>query len=159
MTAMKISEFRAGLKDLEAALRKWGSPKAASELAALVDALGEFDDLTIPELAKRVKAINAPAKSSPKSKEPNLAAVGQYLALLNESMQSTEAFGQAVATILADKKQMAQAELLELARQFAGGTPEKSTKPAIGAFLKARRLEMRRGEGLGATIDRMFGRH
>lgn len=135
---MKISEFRAGLKDLEAALRKWGGPKAASGLEALVDALGEFDDLTIPELAKRVKAINAPAKSSPKSKEPNLAAVSQYLTLLNDSMQSTEAFDQAVATILADKKQMAQAELLELARQFAGGTPEKSTKPAIGRNRPAR---------------------
>jgi hypothetical protein len=156
---MKISEFRAGLKDMEAALRKWGSPKAASELEAFVEALGEFDDLTLTELAKRVKAINAPVKSSPKSREPNLAAVNQYLSLLTESMHSTEAFDKAVTTILADKKQMAQPELLELARQFAGGTPEKSTKPAIGAFLKARRIEMRRGEGLGATIDRMFGRH
>lgn len=156
---MKISEFRAGLKDVESALRKWGGPKAASELQALVEALEEFDDLSIPELVKRLKAINAPVKTAPKSKEMNLTAVRQYLALLNDTMHTTEAFDQAVATILADKKQMSQTELLELARQFAGGTPEKNTKPAIGAFLKARRLEMRRGEGLGATIDRMFGRH
>lgn len=156
---MKISEFRAGLKDLAAASRKWGGGKAASELEALVEALGDFDDLTIPELAKRVKAINASARSGAKSKEPNLEAVARYLSLLNDAMHVTETFDQAVATMLADKKQMGQLELLELARQFAGGTPDKSTKPAIATYLKARRLEMRRGEGLGATIDRMFGRH
>ena len=156
---MKISEFRAGLKDLEGALRKWGGKKAAGELEALVEALGEFDDLTIPELAKRVKAINAPVRSGAKLKEPNLAAVSQYLQLLNDAMQSNEGFDQAVKTVIADKKQMAQAELLELARQFGGGKPDKTTKPAIAAYLKARRLEMRRGQGLGATIDRMFGRH
>ena len=156
---MKISELRAGLKDLEAALRKWGGAKSAAELETLVEALGQFDDLTLPELAKRVKAINAPAKASAKSKEPNLAVVGRYLSLLTDAIHSAEAFDQAVATVLADKKQMTQPELLELARQFGGGKPEKTTKPAIAAYLKARRVEMRRGEGLGATIDRMFGRH
>lgn len=155
---MKISEFRAGLKDLEAGLRKWGGTKASSELEALVEALAEFDELTIPELAKRVKAINAPARTGGRSKEPNLAVVGQYLAQLKEAMHSAEAFDMAVDTVMADKKQMSQPELIELARQFGGGKPDKTTKPAIAAYLKARRVEMRRGEGMGATIDRMFGR-
>ncbi len=155
---MKISELRAGLKDMEAALRKWGGNKAAGELESLVEALGEFDDLTIPELAKKVKAINAPVRSGGKSKEPNMAAVGAYLALLRDSMQTAEAFDQAVETVLADKKQMSQLDLLELARQFGGGKPDKTSKSAIASYLKTRRVEMRRSEGMGATIDRMFGR-
>lgn len=156
---MKISEFRAGLIDLESAMRKWSGSKSTDGLNALIEALGEFDDRTIPELAKLVKAINAPPRAGAQSKEPNMAAVERSLTLLEDAAHSSEAFELAIERVLADRTLRANSELLELARRFGGGKPEKTSKSAIAAYLKSRRLEMRRGEGLGVTIDRMFGRH
>jgi soluble cytochrome b562 len=56
---MKISDFRSGLGDLQAALRKWGATKQAAEVDSVKAALAEFDDLTLTELARLIKAINA----------------------------------------------------------------------------------------------------
>jgi hypothetical protein len=53
-----------------------------------------------------------------------------------------------VRRAIADKKQLPPAALKELARQFGGSVPGKSTRPAIAEFLKMRRLEMQRQEGL-----------
>lgn len=155
---MKISEFRAGINDLRAALRNWGVVKQAGELESLASALEEFDDLTIAELVKKLRAINT-SPATPKAPRPlNVAAIDHYLAILKDAAHSSDAFDRAVEQVIADKKQLPPAELKELARQFGGSVPERSSRAAISTFLKARRLEMRRQDGLGATIDRMFGR-
>jgi hypothetical protein len=154
---MKIAEFRAGLADLQCALRKWGAAKQAGELESLGSALAEFDELTISQLVKRIKAVNAPVKASKTPKPLNAAAIERYLSVLKTAAHSSDSFDKAVDQAVADKTELPTAELKELARQFSGSVPEKATRPAIGAFLKARRLETRRQEGLGATIDRMFG--
>ena len=158
---MKISEFRSGLSQLEVALRTLGGIKPAGELSNLAAALREFDDLTISELVGRLKAINLPPKLAKSAKAPkalNTAAVEKYLLLLKETAHSADAFDRTVEQIKADKSQLPTAELKELVRRFAGAVPEKTTRSAIATFMKDRRLEMRRQEGLGATIDRMFGR-
>ncbi len=154
---MKVSEFRTGLRELQAALRSWGVAKQAGELDGLMTALEEFDDLTFADLAKRVRAINAKPKTNA-HKKPNLDVVEKYVALLMDAAFSSEAFDRAVEQILADKKQVKSPELEELARRFGGSVPAKPTRSAIAKFLRTRRLDMRRQDGLGATIDRMFGR-
>lgn len=155
---MKISEFRAGLDDLQAALRKWGATKQAGELDSLTAALAEFDDLTLADLACRIRAINAQPRASKTAKPLDAAAIERYLAMLKAAAHSSETFDRAVEQVIADKKQLPPAELKELARQFGGSVPTKAARPAIAAFLRARRLEMRRQDGIGATIDRMLGR-
>jgi hypothetical protein len=155
---MKILEFREGLTDLQNALRKWGAVKQAGELETLVAALAEFDELTISELSKRVKAINTPTRAPKAPKQVDTAVVERYLATLKAAAHSSETFERAVEQVVEDKKHLPPAELKELARLFGGSVPSKSSRRAIAEFLKARRLEMRRQEGLGATIDRMLGR-
>jgi hypothetical protein len=155
---MKISDFRAGLADLQAALRKWGATKQAAELDSVAAALAEFDDLTLAELARRIKATGAKPRPIKAAKPINVAVIERHLAALKAASHSSEAFDHAVNDVMADKTQLASAELKELARQFGGSVPAKTSRPAIAAFLKARRLEMRRQDGIGATIDRMFGR-
>jgi hypothetical protein len=155
---MKISDFRMGLDDLQRAMRKWGATKQSSELASLTEALAEFDDLTFAELVRRIKAINSSPRQIKEGKPLNLAVVERYLATLKSAMHSSDAFNDAVDHIVANKKELPPAELKELARQFGGSVPAKTSRPAIADFLKKRRLDMRRQEGVGATIDRMFGR-
>lgn len=155
---MKVQEFREGLEDLQKALRRWGAAKPASELEGLSTALAEFDELTIAELAKRVKAINSPPKAAKTPKSLDTAAVERYLALLGGAAHSSESFERVVDEVVRDKAALPSAELKELARRFGGSTPTKSSRSAIAEFLRDRRLEMRRQEGLGATIDRMLGR-
>jgi hypothetical protein len=155
---MKISEFRSGLEDLRNALRRWGATTQARELDGLAVALGEFDDLTLAELTRRIKAVNAPPKASKAAKPLDTAAVEHYFAILKAAAHSAEAFDDAVDQVVADRKRLPTAELKELARAFGGSAPDKTSRPAIAAFLRARRLEMRRQDGIGATIDRMLGR-
>lgn len=153
---MKISELRAGLADIHRVLDSFGAKKQSSELLTLSDALLEFDDLTVPELVKRIKSVGTTAKR----KTPavvNEAAVEEALSTLKSSVDLTESFDSAVETALKDKR-LKQGELLEIARRFGGSEPAKSSKAAIASFLKERRLEMKRQGGLGATIDRMLGR-
>lgn len=153
---MKIVELRSGLRDLQNMLSSFGASKQAREFEALVDALAEFDELTVPEVVKRVKAINAVAGKKP-PKPIDAEAVEECLNRLQASMHLSEDFDVTVDAVLKDKRLKA-GELTELARRFGGSTPAKTTKPAVRAFLKERRIEMRRQDGLGATIDRMLGR-
>jgi hypothetical protein len=155
---MRIADFRAGLEDLQKALRRWGATKQAGEIESITSALAEFDDLTLAELARRIKAINPKPQRNPPGKSVDIAAVEQHLSALRMAAHSSEMFDDAVDQVVADKKQLAAAELKELARRFGGSVPAKVTRPAIAAFLRARRLEMRRQEGIGATIERMLGR-
>jgi hypothetical protein len=124
----------------------------------LSTALAEFDELSIAELTKRVKTINAPTRAAKSPKPLNTEAVERYLALLGGAAHSSESFDRAVEEAIKDKATLPAAELRELARRFAGSTPAKNSRSAIAEFLRTRRLEMRRQEGLGATIDRMLGR-
>jgi hypothetical protein len=87
-----------------------------------------------------------------------LVAVERYLAALKAAAHSSDAFDSVVDEIVADKKQLASPELKELARLFGGAVPAKTSRAAIANFLRERRLEMRRQDGIGVTIDRMFGR-
>lgn len=153
---MKISELRAGLAEIHRVLDSLGAKKQASELISLSDALSEFDELTVPDLVKRIKSVSATAK---KKTPPvvNEAAVEEALSTLQASHHLTESFDSAVETALKDKR-LKQGELLEIARRFGGSEPAKSSKAAVASFLKERRLEMKRQGGLGATIDRMLGR-
>jgi hypothetical protein len=155
---MKVSDFRAGLSDLQNALRRWGATKQAGEIDGLSVALAEFDDLTVAELARRVKAANPKPRTTKASKPLDVAAVDRHLAELNAAAHTSEAFEEAVERVVANKKQLPPAELKELARRFGGAVPAKTSRPAIGAFLKSRRLDMRRQDGIGATIDRMLRR-
>lgn len=154
---MRIADFRSGLVDLQAALRKWGATKQAGEIECLSAALVEFDDLTIAELTRRIKAINSKPQSSKAAKPLNAAAIERHLAALKAAAHSSSAFDEAVDRVVADTKQLPAAELKELARQFGGSAPAKTSRSAIAAFLRARRLEMRRQEGIGTTIERMLG--
>ncbi|MFZ1103661.1 MAG: hypothetical protein WAN86_12605 [Hyphomicrobiaceae bacterium] len=155
---MKISDFRAGLSDLQNALRRWGATKQAGEIDGLSVALEEFDDLTVAELARRVKAINTKPRTTKVPKPLDVAAVERHLAALNDAAHTSEAFEAAVDRVVADTKQLPAPELKELARRFGGSVPAKTSRPAIGAFLRSRRLDMRRQDGIGATIDRMLRR-
>jgi hypothetical protein len=154
---MKISDFRSGLGDLQTALRKWGATKQAAELDSLVAALEEFDDLTLAELTRRIKAVNVKPRPTKAGKSLDTVAIERHLAALKGAAHASEAFDRVVDEIVSSKSLKA-AELKELARQFGGSTPAKTSGPAIAAYLRARRLEMRRQDGIGATIDRMFGR-
>lgn len=153
---MKIVELRNGLGDLQRMLDSFGAKKHAAEFQALIDAMAEFDDLTVPELVKRIKAINAPSGKKQAGRLDETA-VEEGLQKLQDAMHMAETFDTAVDSVLKDKR-LKHGELLELARRFGGSTPAKLTKPAVAAFLKERRLEMKRQGGLGATIDRMLGR-
>lgn len=155
---MKISDFRAGLNDLQNALRRWGATKQAGEIDGLSAALAEFDDVTITELARRIKIINQKPRTAKAVKPLDVTIVERHLAALRAAAHTSETFDEAVDRAIADKKQLPQAELKELARRFGGSVPAKTSRPAIGAFLRSRRLEMRRQDGIGATIDRMLGR-
>lgn len=143
---MKVSDFRAGLGDLQTALRRWGATKQAAEVDSLTEALAEFDDLTVAELVRRIKAINAKPRPSKAARPLDVAAIERHLAALKAAAHSSDAFDDAVDQVVADKKQLPPAELKELARQFGGSVPAKTSRPAIAAFLRARRLEMRRQE-------------
>ena len=155
---MKISDFRAGLSDLQNALRRWGATKQAGEIDGLSAALAEFDDLTVAELARRIKAFNQKPRTTKVPKPLDFTTVERHLAALNAVAHTSEAFDEAVDRVIADRKHLPQAELKELARRFGGSVPAKTSRPAIGAFLRSRRLDMRRQDGIGATIDRMLGR-
>lgn len=153
---MRIAELRAGLTDIQRILVNFGVTKQASEMQALTDALIEFDDMTLPELVRSLKAASAASK---KKQPPVLheVAIADALGKLQASMHMAESFDDAVEFILKDKR-LKQSELLEVARKFGGSSPAKATKPAIASFLKERRLEMKRQGGLSATIDKMLGR-
>ncbi len=153
---MQIVELRNGLRDLQRMLSSFGITKQATELQALVDALAEFDELTVPELVKRIKATNTVAGKK-QLKPIDAVAVEEGLDRLQASMHLAESFDAAVDAVLKDKR-LKQRELTELARRFGGSTPAKTTKSAVKTFLKERRIEMKRQDGLGATIDRMLGR-
>jgi hypothetical protein len=155
---MKVSDFRAGLSDLQAALRRWGAAKQADELDGVSAALAEFDDLTLAELTRRIKAVNAKPRQSKSEKMLNAPAIERHLAALKAAAHSSETFDRVVDEIVADKKELRSAELKELARRFGGSVPAKTSPQAIADYLRTRRLEMRRQEGIGATIDRMLGR-
>lgn len=153
---MKIAELRNGLGDLATMLGNFGASKQATELRALVASLSEFDDLTVPELTKRIQAVAAAAKkSTPKATDE--AAVEHALQELQNSAHLSEAFDGVVDKVLKDKR-LGKSELIELARRFGGTEPAKSTKAGVSQYLKERRLEIKRQGGLSATIDRMFGR-
>jgi hypothetical protein len=155
---MKISDFRAGLGDLQAALRKWGAAKQAGELDAMSAALAEFDDLTIAELTHRIRAINSKPRQTKPEKMLNAPVIERHLAALKAAAHSPETFDRVVDEIIMDRKQLRSADLKELARRFGGSVPAKTTPAAIADYLRSRRLDMRRQDGIGATIDRMLGR-
>lgn len=155
---MKIADFRDGLSNLQRMLDNFGAKKQANELRAVIDALAEFNDLTIVELVKRLKAVNSPSVRRADPKAIDNAAVADALGQLNGAVHLSEAFDTTVERVLKDKR-LKQGELMELARRFGGSTPAQKSRSAVAAFLKERRLEMRRQDGLGATIDRMFGRN
>lgn len=153
---MKIAELRNGLSDLQRMLESFGVGKQAKELEALTQSLAEFDELTVPELVKRIKEVSAAAKATT-PKPLDEVAIEDALALLNSHSYQADDFDKAVDEALSDKR-LKKGEMVELARRFGGSTPTKTTKAAVASFLKERRLEMRRQSGLGSTIDRMLGR-
>lgn len=152
---MKIAELRSGLSDLERMLENFGAKKQAGELKVAVAALAEFDDITLPELVTRIKAINAPQKKEPKPLDEQ--AVQEALVRLDSASHKADDFEKVAKAVVADKRMKAR-ELGELARRFGGAVPEKTTKGEVSKFLIDRRLEMRRSGGVGATIDKMLGR-
>jgi hypothetical protein len=153
---MKIAELRNGLGDLQRMLSSFGVGKQAKELESLIVALAEFDDLTVPELVKRIKEISAARKAAtPKPLDEE--AIESGLEQLNAHSYQADDFEKVVNEVLSDKR-LKKGEMVELARRFGGADPTKTTKAGVAAFLKDRRLEMRRQSGLGSTIDRMLGR-
>lgn len=159
---MKVSELRAGLADLQRMLEHLGVAKHAAELKSAVEALSELDDLTVPDLVKKVREITGTkAKSTAKStkvpKPINIAAVEEILTRLRSNSQMAEEFERLLAELKKDKR-FGPAELSELSRRFGGSEPDKLSKTAVTEFLRERRLEMKRQGGLGATIDKMLGR-
>lgn len=158
---MKIAELRSGLSDLQRMLENFGAKKPSAEMHSLIEALAEFDEITVPELVRQIKAIHATKAAATKSQEKpktiNEEAVSEALIRLQAASPMAEEFDTVLADVLKDKR-LKQSELKELAFRFGGTTPEKLTKAGVSAFLKERRLEIKRQGGLGSTIDRMLGR-
>jgi hypothetical protein len=152
---MKISELRMALLNVR-------TKDHLGELDKLITDLQRFDNLTIGDFVNLLKKVKTPrvaqARKGAATKKLNESAIEAYLKRLNETLTSSEEFDDIVDKLLADKRQMKQAELIDLAKRFGGATPTERKRDQIAAYLRSRRLEMRRQDGLGAAIDRMFGR-
>ena len=157
---MKVSELRAVLADLQRMLEHLGVAKQATELQVAAEALSELDDLTLPELVKRVRETTGSkiVSKTPKLPKPvNGAAVEEMLTRLQTKSHVSEEFDKILAELKKDKR-FGAAELSELSRRFGGSQPDKLTKASVTEFLRERRLEKKRQGGLGSTIDKMLGR-
>jgi hypothetical protein len=152
---MKISELRMALLNVR-------TKDHLGELDNLITDLQRFDNLTIGDFVNLLKKVKTPrvaqARTGAATKKLNESAIEAYLKRLNETLASSEEFDNIVDKLVADKRQMKQAELIDLAKRFGGATPTERKRDQIAAYLRSRRLEMRRQDGLGAAIDRMFGR-
>jgi hypothetical protein len=152
---MKISELRMALLNVR-------TKDHLGELDNLITDLQRFDNLTIGDFVDLLKKVKTPrvaqARTGAATKKLNESAIEAYLKRLNETLASSEEFDNIVDKLVADKRQMKQAELIDLAKRFGGATPTERKRDQIAAYLRSRRLEMRRQDGLGAAIDRMFGR-